>query len=354
MLSPVSATEIDAPVADKPFEGSPITADATSSDTVHGEAGFVADTEARNVTEYVAEAEASDEPGAETSEAHFIDSRPKRARRRPAYLADYMSAAVGGVNVLRCSFNSAVAARAAQLNVMARTKHSARKSVHSMYLLATFDNVARDLPAAYPAPDSTDSELNSLQFSEHVAKPATEATGSVTLQDGGHFSPVSDASTEVKPASRKGGRPKTRRLQCEQCRQTYKHRASVLRHLRKAHGLDAGGQPIRATPQSPPRRPDVQRFYGGKRLPEPASTEGAKFRRVVTAVSLPATNPAESYSVRRLIRSLKREPSATTSSIAARLQSKNAWQADARNTVRSRTLWKKSGRSSLLTSRSGA
>jgi len=89
MLSPISATEVEAPVADKPLEGSPITADATSSDTelkVRDEAGFVTDTEARNVTEYVAEAEAS--------EAHFIDGRPKRARRRPAYLADYTSAVV--------------------------------------------------------------------------------------------------------------------------------------------------------------------------------------------------------------------------------------------------------------------
>jgi len=97
MLSPVSATEVDAPVAVKPLEGSPVTADATSSDTelkVCDEAGFVADNEARNVTEYVAEAEACNEAGAEASEAHFIDSRPKRARRRPAYLADYTSAVV--------------------------------------------------------------------------------------------------------------------------------------------------------------------------------------------------------------------------------------------------------------------
>ena len=64
MLSPVSATEVDAPVAVKPLEGSPVTADATSSDTelkVCDEAGFVADNEARNVTEYVAEAGACNE-----------------------------------------------------------------------------------------------------------------------------------------------------------------------------------------------------------------------------------------------------------------------------------------------------
>jgi len=100
MLSPVSVTEVETPVADKPLEGSPITDDATSSDTelmVRDEAGFVADTEARNVTEYVADTEAinevsgeaSNDAGAEASEAHFIDSRPKRA-----YLAHYTSAVV--------------------------------------------------------------------------------------------------------------------------------------------------------------------------------------------------------------------------------------------------------------------
>ena len=103
MLSPVSATEVEAPVADKPLEGSPITADATSSDTelkVRDAAAFVTDTEARNVTEYVAKAEASNQvsgeasndAGAEASEAHFIDSRPKTMLRWPAYLADYTSA----------------------------------------------------------------------------------------------------------------------------------------------------------------------------------------------------------------------------------------------------------------------
>jgi len=53
MLSPVSATEVEAPVADKPSEGSPIAADATSSDTelkVSGDACNDAGAEARKHT----------------------------------------------------------------------------------------------------------------------------------------------------------------------------------------------------------------------------------------------------------------------------------------------------------------
>ena len=235
---------------------------------------------------------------------------------------------------------------------MARTKQSLRKSEKSKYVAATFGyetNFVMDLPSEYPAPDpisETEADCMEVEFvagcNIGVTKPVSKP---VTLPDGRHFSPVSDDEpVAVTRNLSKGGRPKTRSLTCEHCGLTYKHRASILRHLRNHHGLDASGRPIqqikkkKIVSSSPPRRHDGRRFYGGKRPPAVPSADKEIFCRGVTTetVTLPVTLPSRRLPVRKLIHVLRRHPTYTSAQIAAQMSSERGWDEESRDIAQER------------------
>jgi len=85
MLDPLPSLDIEAPVATEQTKDLPVDADAVISNRE-----FEAGNETGNVPEIdQGRSVEVDECVDRTSEAQSVEGRPKRAHRRPAYLADY-------------------------------------------------------------------------------------------------------------------------------------------------------------------------------------------------------------------------------------------------------------------------
>ena len=202
---------------------------------------------------------------------------------------------------------------------MARTKQTERNrnTNNTQYELATFGASGcgisqRDVeePASYATPDSTSKPKtkwlrklaagkDSIRVSKSASSEAPKIDTEINSDDeeAAHVTeisfntgtlvrrltlPVQKADREATSASvqiaPRRGRPRTRSLACDLCGSVYAHRASILRHRRVVHKVDAHDRPLPKSPatksssaeaaKSPsPRRSDGQRFYGGKRPP---------------------------------------------------------------------------------------
>ena len=122
------------------------------------------------------------------------------------------------------------------------------------------------------------------QSSSTMERSVNEAAGNFGA--GTTAAPKSCAASKVTVA-KKRGRPATRSLTCDICGRMFAHRASIIRHRKTAHLINAADEPIdiqerfeirhelsrsspsdTATPErTSPRRADGNRFYGGKRPP---------------------------------------------------------------------------------------
>lgn len=174
--------------------------------------------------------------------------------------------------------------------------------------------------------------------------------------------PVALASTIVKSR----GRPATRSLTCDVCERTFAHRASVIRHRKTVHRLNAADEPINSQPSCGGRRPfscrqpavspstdmngrrvDGHRFYGGKRPPGTApgwtpdcsafgADDNAPKCRRLQLEGTGAQRTSTRIPVEDLLGELRRHPSDSVDDIARRLQRSHQWTEEHTPAVRQR------------------
>ena len=205
------------------------------------------------------------------------------------------------------------------------------------------------------------------QSSSTMERSVNEAAGNFGA--GTTAAPKSCAASKVTVA-KKRGRPATRSLTCDICGRMFAHRASIIRHRKTAHLINAADEPIdiqerfeirhelsRSSPsdtaipeRTSPRRADENRFYGGKRPPGTApgwTPNDDNFGAVIFGADInqpkcrrlqveTVAAPSRRVPVKDLIRQLNQHPTESVVHMARRLQGIHRWSEEDTDIIQER------------------